>query len=107
MPYFSPLWFGSKVGVANISPSNNYLHICYQSSADLALNNDGKRLANQDTSSYEVQVTGIGGANANNPELNYFFTEYAGTVNDSAIVSFAVWPYPGSILNAAKQVYPA
>lgn len=53
VPFFSPLWFGTKVGVAGISNSNNYLHICYHSFADQSPQ-DGKRLTNQDTSSYEV-----------------------------------------------------
>lgn len=68
----------------------------------MAPNNEGKRLSNEDTSSYEVEVTGIASLNVNNPEINYFFTDYAGTINDSAVVQFAAWPYPGSTLNAPK-----
>jgi hypothetical protein len=47
IPYFPPMWFGTKIGVTGISPSNSDLHICYQSTGDLA-DKTGYRIPNAD-----------------------------------------------------------
>ena len=47
VPYFPPLWFGTKVGVTGISYLNRDLHICYQSTGNLA-DKGGYRIPNED-----------------------------------------------------------
>jgi hypothetical protein len=45
VPYFPPLWFGTKTGVTGITYLNNDLHICYHSLADKS-DRSGKRIPN-------------------------------------------------------------
>lgn len=71
VPYFSPMWFGSKVGVSGISPLNDALHICYHSQADLA-DGHGVRIPNDDFSAYEITVSGLKSTDLNykDPEIS-------------------------------------
>ena len=58
VPYFSPLWFGSKVGISYLNPQNKAIQLCYHSTADYS-DGSGLAIANKDKTYYQVTVNGL------------------------------------------------
>ncbi len=96
VPFFSPVWFGSKVGVSYINPQNTVIQLCFHSMADYS-DGTGFAVTNNDLTEYNVNVNGFNTSVSENyqyPEISKFFTEYGGTINSSETIYFGIWSYP-------------